>query len=218
MKLIDLSGQRFGRLVATSPEQKTMASGRRLVRWSCKCDCGNTTSVLAHSLRSGETKSCGCLRNEGKKPRHGFSRKGNKATEYKIWCSMKSRCNSPSNKHFKDYGGRGIYVCERWELFDNFLADMGLRPSAKHSIDRINNDGPYDPSNCRWALPREQALNRRRRTSKCRILVDGVPLRHLAKDAGLDPTTVLRRYRNGTPIHHLLVPNLKRISGQSNGG
>lgn len=119
--------------------------------------------------------------------------------EYFIWHTMKTRCSSPGNKRYERYGGRGITVCERWQTFDNFLADMGYRPSPKHSIDRINNDGNYEPGNCRWATWQEQAVNK----SDTRLLTykgETLPMAEWARRIGLPPNTLSYRIRHGWPV------------------
>jgi hypothetical protein len=162
MRKIDLLGQRFGRLtvVASAP------SGGKHARWLCACLCGTRKVVYSSNLLRGLTQSCGCLNREISggitKHAHSNSRNGSPSAEYVSWQSMKTRCENPSAANFKYYGGRGIMICARWRnSFEDFLADMGFRPSPQHSIDRIRVDGHYEPGNVRWATAKQQANNRR---------------------------------------------------------
>jgi hypothetical protein len=158
---IDITGQRYGRLVAVAVDTIGLRKKRS---WHCLCDCGNEAVVLLFNLKSGRTKSCGCLRvesnkvNAEKNTTHGMFG----TSEYEAWSSMKHRCANSNNESYHNYGGRGIQVCARWaESFENFYADMGDKPSDRHSLDRRENDGNYEPGNCRWATWEEQAENRR---------------------------------------------------------
>jgi len=164
MPRIDLTGQRFGRLVVI----KLFSTGShgKHARWECLCDCGMKTTVRSNSLRLADTKSCGCLRAEIlAKPKpslnktHGMSKN---CREYSSWQAMWNRCRNPNRKDFKYYGGLGIKVCKHWKNFQNFYIDMGPRPEGK-TLDRIDPYGDYKPGNCRWATYYEQTHNRRQK-------------------------------------------------------
>lgn len=150
--LTEMTGQTFGLLtvLGRAPDKVSAAQAY----WQCRCECGQEIAVNGSSLRRGSTRSCGCGR-----VKHGLA---NKAPEYHVWEGIKQRCLNPNRRGYEYWGGRGISVCERWLEFENFYADMGPRPGPGYSIDRSDNDGNYEPGNCRWATASEQQRNTRR--------------------------------------------------------
>ncbi len=164
----NLVGERFGNLVAVGlveiRRRTSPTTGRLTIRtvWLCQCDCGRQSRVTSTHLRTGHTLSCGCRQDEQK--RKGFNRShGLRSTpEYRVWADMKQRCENPRRRDYARYGGRGIIVCPRWiEDFPAFLKDMGLRPSAVHTLERVDNEKGYHPDNCEWATYTTQANNKR---------------------------------------------------------
>lgn len=156
-KKINLIGQTFGKLKVIAPAEKNRHGQ---VQWLCLCECGNNTTVSTASLRTAHTKSCGCYKFECAR-KHGKANKRDRL--YNIWCKMNFRCSNPNKKRFKDYGGRGISVCPEWKhdfnAFQAWAMSHGYSPNL--TLDRINNNGNYEPSNCRWATVKEQNWNKR---------------------------------------------------------
>jgi hypothetical protein len=153
---VDMTGQRVGRLVVV----EFAGTCRDGALWLCQCDCGEMVVRQRTTLKLARSKSCGCIGRESRATRGGESARSH--VEYVCWRAMIARCEQRNHPNYRYYGGRGITVCERWRAsFDDFVADMGPRPSAAHSVERNNNDGNYEPSNCRWATKIEQMRNRR---------------------------------------------------------
>lgn len=160
----DLTGYVSGRLTVIKMVEEKY---RRITQWLCKCECGNT-KVLRRDNITGKNPhlSCGCLAKEALlrcATVHGATKNGSPTPEYRSWQKMIQRCTNPNGNAYHHYGGRGITVCDRWlHSFENFLVDMGERPSLSHSIDRIDTNKGYSPDNCRWATKKEQSRNTRR--------------------------------------------------------
>ena len=189
----DLSGTRFGRLIAISIH--SVVNGKS--KWNCVCDCGKSSTPYAHGLKSGNTTSCGCKTLENSVARsitHGM----HKTSTYRCWQNIKTRCTLKTSKYYKNYGGRGITVCDRWATFENFLVDMGEKPAGK-SIDRKDNDKGYSPDNCFWATNTEQCRNRR-----VTLRFEGKPLSQIAEETGFIYGTLysrLKKFGNPFPDH-----------------
>jgi hypothetical protein len=199
--MTDFCGSRFGKLRVLSLSHRSRAG----LHWLCQCECGNIKAVYAASLKSGRTKSCGCLHKKWltkKNTSHGMSG----SPEYRVWCGMRYRCYSPTNFDYPNYGGRGIRVCDRWLDFLNFLSDMGHRPSNTHSLDRIDGNGHYEPGNCRWATSKEQRNNI---PSQMRAVGPYKTVSDAAKDTGLNPDTLYSRLNSGWP-HDLALSTKAR--------
>lgn len=201
-RIQELAGRKFHKLTAVDRAGFRIGAKCRKTLWRCLCDCGREAIVAQVDLLSGGTKSCGCIIGKHKRT-HG----GTGTAEFRIWDLMRRRCSDSKHRSYKDYGGRGISVCERWKSdFATFLADMGPRPSPDHSIDRIKNDGNYEPDNCRWATRIEQSNNRR----SSRFLTIGGETKTLAqweRQVGLNPGVLFRRLQAGWAPDRLLIPS-----------
>lgn len=200
------AGQRFGRLIAL--EELTERDRHGAIRWLCRCDCGAEKVVAGVALRNGLTQSCGCLHVESAAAlnrRHGqyLSR------TYKTWAGMIQRCTNPRKRYYEHYGGRGILVCDRWRNdFESFRADMGECPEGL-SLDRIDVNGNYEPSNCRWATRAEQMNNTRTVT---RLTVDGATktLHEWASEKGINPRTLQKRLNSGWSHQNAVTTPVRR--------
>lgn len=203
----DLTGLRFTRLlVLEQGDYHEKPSGQRCAVWKCRCDCGIIKNVTGASLVGGKIKSCGCFRVEcgrNKQRTHGLS----KTPLYAIWGGIVDRCENHNSPIFGHYGGRGIRVCQRWrDSFEAFLADMGPRPSTKYSVERKNNDGPYDPINCVWATKKVQMRN-----TRTNVFVECRGERRCVSDwaelTGLKPASLRYRLVSGwTPETAIFTP------------
>jgi len=197
-KTPDLAGQQFSRL--TILRRDWDAPGPH-AKWLCRCTCGTIASVTSNALLSGFTRSCGCLRREmtaARSATHGLAPRHGKPLAYSSWTNMMRRCTHENDPRYPEWGGRGIRVCERWLNFANFLADMGERPPGM-TLDRINNDGNYEPGNCRWATPHGQQVNSRNFklvpdaiAEIRRLRASGLTLGVIAAQTGLHRSTVSR--------------------------
>lgn len=195
-------GARYGRLVVV---ERVPPLAKKQARYRCICDCGNYQDADGRHLRGGTTTSCGCLTRE-KLRTHGKSR----TRDYGIWCTMKARCKYPSYPRWEDYGGRGISVCESWEKsFESFMEDMGPRPE-NGSVERIDNDGNYEPSNCRWGTDLEQANNKR---NNIFFEHDGFKLTQAqwARKNGLSTSNIYTRLRLGWELSEALTTPVNTV-------
>jgi hypothetical protein len=209
-KMVDLTGQTFARLTVVRLSERR---GGKRTMWACTCECGGTATVESQDLRSGNTKSCGCLRSETSRLCGQWTRKHGRTRtpEYRSWRLMKDRCYNPKKDNYERYGGRGIKVCERWRSdFPAFLADMGLKPAPEYTLDRWpDKDGDYTPANCRWAKPTQQQNNLR---NNVMLTARGKTqtVSQWAREVGLEAGVLHYRVRKGWPAERALTEPVKK--------
>lgn len=193
----NLIGLRFNRLIVLS---RAGSNGGRAL-WQCRCDCGNTTTVPGKSLLNGNTGGCGCQTG-------GFVHGQYKSAEFRAWNDMRRRCNNTNAQRYPRYGARGITVCDRWNEFLAFLADMGPRPDGA-TLDRVNNDGDYEPGNCRWATRKQQQRNNSRNVT---LTLNGkiMTVVEWSELLGIKAVTLHGRIRKGWPDERVLTAKVQR--------
>jgi len=204
-KALDLTGQVFGRLTVVRRVENSRCGS---TRWECVCNCGGCTTAFGTSLKTNHTQSCGCMRIE--RAKLATTKHGKRGTpEYDAWHAMRRRCGAESLECYKNYGGRGITVCPEWSSFEQFYADMGDRPSEKHSLDRIDNNGNYCKDNCRWATKDEQENNKR--SSKL-LSFNGETrtITQWSRLLGISVSVIRRRLSLGWSIPDTLTTSVRR--------
>lgn len=210
MAFKDKSGERHGRFVVLGISHRvpTKSGGVRAF-WKCLCDCGTEFVVRGDGMGTN-ARSCGCLHRETAAQLQ-FKHGGTGTPEYSAWCDMKKRCLNQTDESFKDYGARGIKICSRWiDSFENFLADMGSRPSKTHSLDRIDNNGNYEPGNCKWSTDVQQIRNRRC-TQRLECNGENYTIAEWSEKSGLDYDTIKCRIKSGwNPIDAVTKPSRNR--------
>jgi hypothetical protein len=210
-KFVDLSGQKFGKLTVVKRATFNNSEGKPM--WDCVCDCNPNEHIFCYgsNLKTGKIVSCGCQKIENCKSRstHNMSQ----TTTYKIWKSMKRRCHNPQATNYKDYGARGIAVCDRWfNSFENFLADMGERPSKEYSIERKDGNKNYEPDNCIWATSTEQNRNKK---NNFNLTLNGETkcVAEWAEITGLDRNTIVKRKKHGQSDEEALLVKSQLLNG-----
>lgn len=204
MRIIDLVGQRFTRLLVIGRAPNKSAKDTN-ARWHCRCDCGRMCIAYGQDLRREKFKSCGCFIAE-KMYKHGQSR----TKEYRTWQTMRQRCENPKNSAYEEYGAAGVTVCERWKSYEAFREDMGPAPTPRHTIDRIDGTRGYEPGNCRWATYAEQNRNLK---SNVFVEIDGVRmvLQDWCRTFGINDKTAYSRIRKGWDAERALKTPVKQM-------
>lgn len=210
-RIKDLTGMKFGRL--TVLRQIGLSIDRRSIDWLCACECGNEKVVRSKYLLKGSIKSCGCMKHENHNRYNHFKKHGLwKHRLYRIWALMKARCNNPNRKEYPNYGGRGIKVCKEWSedflKFYNWAINNEYKDTL--TLERSNNDGDYEPSNCKWATKIEQARNTRRNH---KILFNGIEktIAEWAEDLNVNPDAIYTRIKRGWNIEECLFGREKTV-------
>lgn len=213
-RIKDLTGQRFERLVVIERANNTK---KGQARWLCRCDCGKICVVDGAHLRHGKIKSCGCLSKENtinRSTKHGMKKRANPNILYYTWQNIKRRCLTPSNTHYHEYGERGITICDEWrddfEAFYNYVSKLEHFGEDGYTLDRINNNGNYEPGNVRWATRKEQTRNRRS-TIKVKYCGELISLKEAAERSGLNYDALRERYRKGLREDELFAPLFQRF-------
>lgn len=211
MRIANLSGKRFPHFIVLEQAQSNKWGAKF---WRCLCDCGNTFTERSYLISSGKRQSCGCVLRatfQANITSHGMSR----SAEYNIWNGARDRCRNPNNKDFEKYGGRGIRFWPGWDGFEAFIADVGPRPSPRHTLDRIDVDGNYEPGNCRWATPSQQANNKR---CNIRVHVNGTDISladYLGSSRGTRYSRINARLARGWSVADAIFqPRLKNREGR----
>jgi hypothetical protein len=206
------AGMRFTRLTVLGAVRRDRdISGHSILVWHCRCECGNEIETRSPNLLSGDTNSCGCYVRDKliERATHGHTKSGKHSTEYVCWKNIIARCSDQNADAYPWYGGRGIKVCERWQKFENFIADMGFKPSPKHSIERDDVDRDYEPGNCRWATAAEQGANKR----NTRLLTAFGKTMHMnewCRHLGILQGTLWDRLDRGWSVERALTEPVKR--------
>ena len=200
--LVEMTGDRYGMLSVIGRAENYRGNAQ----WLCKCDCGKLRTYIGFDLRKGKLRSCGC-QNPGSQGDHGMAG----TATYVAWISMRVRCNNPKSHAYKDYGGRGITVCDRWnKSFPDFLADMGPRPDGC-SLERIDNNAGYEKSNCRWATQREQ-MNNRRVNRFIELNGRRQTLAQWLREVGMTNERFHDRVKTGWSVERALTTPVRKIS------
>lgn len=213
----DLTGKRFGRLTAVKYTGRRTENVNKYPIWECVCECGNIAFVNSCALKSGHTKSCGCYARDMKSKVHG-THHGSKTRLYNVWFGMKQRCTKETDDAYQSYGGRGITLCPEWEDFANFrewAIANGYDENAKThecTIDRIDNNGPYSPENCRWVTPDIQSRNKRNNRYYT-INGETMILKDWARHVGVDVRTICARLNRGWTIEDALFKPIDHRRG-----
>lgn len=203
-KFLDMAGMRFGMLLVLGYSRTV----NKKAMWRCKCDCGTACEVTGSYMRCGHTASCGCFRaiaTAQNKTTHGMTSGGRKQGTYRSWQDMKQRCLNKKHMHYQDYGGRGIAICKRWvNSFDDFFSDMGKCPDG-YTLGRKENNGNYEPGNCRWETYIEQGANKR---NNLLLTLNGktLTISQWARELRMPLSTIQTRRRRGLPVELCLIP------------